>query len=93
MPQSEASSVGGQRSSYREILVSTLLIGGSSGVNVLISLLRVKAFALLLGPAGVGLLGVLQSLADLVRSAAELGINSSGVSLTPPPVATSAGSP
>lgn len=79
MPQPEASSVGGQRTSYREILVSTLLIGGSSGVNVLISLLRVKAFALLLGPAGVGLLGVLQSLADLVRSAAELGINSSGV--------------
>lgn len=67
------------RSSYREILVSTLLIGGSTGVNAVVSLLRTKAFALLLGPSGVGLLGVLTSLADVARSAAELGINSSGV--------------
>ena len=35
--------------------------------------------ALLLGPAGFGLMGILTTIADLTRSLAEMGINNSGV--------------
>lgn len=65
--------------SYNEIIRSSALIGGSSLVNVALGIVRTKAMAVFLGPAGFGLLGALTSIADLMRSVAELGINSSGV--------------
>ena len=57
----------------------TAWIGGSSAANLLIGLVRTKAMAMLLGPAGFGLMGVFTAIADLARSVAEMGINSSGV--------------
>jgi hypothetical protein len=44
--------------SYRSILKSTSLIGGASFINILISMIRTKFVAILLGPSGVGLLGL-----------------------------------
>lgn len=67
------------RGTYGEILRSTLLIGGSSGVGLLVGLVRAKAMAVMLGPAGFGLMGIYTSIFDLARTAAELGINGSGV--------------
>ena len=67
------------KKSYGEVLKSSTLIGAASLFNVGCSIVRAKAMALLLGPAGVGLLGLYGSIADLTRSAAGLGINSSGV--------------
>lgn len=64
---------------YGQILKSSALIGGSSVVNVAIGIVRTKAMALMLGPAGFGLMGVYGSIANLVQSIAEMGINSSGV--------------
>jgi O-antigen/teichoic acid export membrane protein len=46
---------------------------------MLFGIIRTKAMAVLLGPSGVGLLGIYVSISDLVRSVAGLGINSSGV--------------
>lgn len=66
-------------SGYTGILRSTALIGGSTLVNVGIGVVRAKLVALWLGPAGVGLMGAYGAVADLSRSIAELGINSSGV--------------
>lgn len=65
--------------SYQAILRSTAIVGGSSLVNIAVSLVRAKAIATILGPTGVGLMGALGSIADLTRSVAEVGINSSGV--------------
>ena len=65
--------------SYQEILSSTAWIGGSSVINVGIGVIRTKAMAMLLGPAGFGLMGMLTSIADLTRSIAEMGLNSAGV--------------
>ena len=48
-------------------------------VNVAVGILRVKAIALLLGPAGVGLVGLFGSILELAQSVAGMGINSSGV--------------
>lgn len=65
--------------SYSQILKSTALIGGSSVITVLFSIIRNKAMALLLGPAGVGLIGLYSSIADIAFSLAGLGIQASGV--------------
>lgn len=43
----------GERS-YTQILKATALIGGSSVITVLFAIIRNKAIAILLGPAGVG---------------------------------------
>jgi len=64
---------------YGQILKSSALIGGSSAVTISIGIVRTKAMAVLLGPAGVGLLGLYSSILDLTLSIAALGINSSGV--------------
>src|SRR5215471_16232594 len=68
-----------ERHSYGQILKSSALVGGSSAVNVAMGIVRTKAMAILLGPAGVGLFGLYSSIADLTQSIAGMGINSSGV--------------
>jgi antigen flippase len=68
-----------EKQSYGEILTSSVLIGGSSILNIAVGIVRTKAMAVLLGPAGVGLLGLYGSIADLSQNFAGMGINSSGV--------------
>ncbi len=46
---------------------------------MVLAIVRGKAVAMLLGPAGIGFWGMYQGLADVTRSLAGLGINSSGV--------------
>jgi antigen flippase len=75
----EPATHGGRAEGYAQILRSTALIGGSSAINVAIGIFRTKAMALLLGPAGFGLLGLFSSVADVVQSLAGMGIQSSGV--------------
>jgi len=65
--------------SYGRILKSSALIGGSSILKIGLGIVRTKAMALILGPAGVGLLGLYGSIGDLAQSIAGMGINSSGV--------------
>ena len=50
-----------------------------SVLNIAIGIVRTKAMAMLLGPAGFGLAGLYSSIADLTQSIAGMGINSSGV--------------
>jgi antigen flippase len=69
----------GKGRSYGQILKSSALVGGSQVVNIAIGIVRTKAMAILLGPAGFGLFGLYGSIADLTQSIAGLGINSSGV--------------
>jgi PST family polysaccharide transporter len=66
-------------SSYGQILKSTAMIGGSSLVNVGFSVVRMKALAVLLGPSGVGLMAMYNSMLELTQTLAGLGIQSSGV--------------
>ncbi|WEX74995.1 O-antigen translocase [Sinorhizobium numidicum] len=74
---SRASSGGEQ--TYTQILKSTTLIGGSSLINVAFAITRNKTIALLLGPAGVGLMGLYSSIADVAYAVAGFGIQASGV--------------
>jgi Membrane protein involved in the export of O-antigen and teichoic acid len=67
------------KKSYGQILKSSAVIGGSTAFNMLFSIIRNKAMAVLLGTSGFGLLGLYVSISDVVRSVAGLGINTSGV--------------
>ncbi len=66
-------------SSPRQIFKSTALIGGAQVINMGIGIVRTKALALMLGPAGMGLAGLYMSATGLIGSVAGLGLNASGV--------------
>jgi antigen flippase len=62
-----------------EALKSTSIIGGSTAIVILIRMVRVKVLAILLGPGGVGLEAIYDSVISLSRTAVDLGVSSSGV--------------
>jgi PST family polysaccharide transporter len=64
---------------YRSILKASSLIGGASLINLLIGMVRVKFVAVLLGPAGVGLMGTYVTITTLVNTVSGMGISTSGV--------------
>lgn len=64
---------------YGQILKSSILVGGSSAANIVIGVVRAKAMAILLGPAGLGLAGLYGSVMDITATVAGMGVNSSGV--------------
>lgn len=66
-------------SSYGQILTSSAIVGGAQGINYVVGLVRTKFVAVLLGPAGVGLVGVYVSTVGLIQTFAQCGINQSGV--------------
>ena len=78
-PASGAAAPDVGESSYFQILRSSILIGGSSAVVLVIAIIRTKATAVLLGPAGMGLAGLFSSVLDLATSLAGMGMKSSGV--------------
>ncbi len=65
--------------SYKQIAKSTSIFGGSQFVNILLGIVRTKVLAVLLGTTGVGLNGMFQSIADLMRSLTGLGLSFSSV--------------
>lgn len=78
-PMQEAEAATGGKSSYGQILKSSAWIGGSSLLTIGIGVIRTKAMAVMLGPAGFGLMGLYSSIIDLVLALAGMGIGSSGV--------------
>jgi len=65
--------------SYKKIIKSTSIIGGSQVFTIILGIFRTKVVAILLGPTGVGIVGILQTIIDMVRNATGFGINFSGV--------------
>src|SRR5260370_39798237 len=65
------------RHSYGQILKSSALIGFSTVVNLAIGIVRTKAMAVWLGPAGFGLMGLDSSIGGLAQSIACMGIDAS----------------
>ena len=66
------------QASYSTILRSSAIIGGAQFTNILIGLVRIKMVALLLGPAGIGLLGFYTNLIQIAATVSGLGINTTG---------------
>lgn len=67
-----------ERTSHRQILRSTSIIGGASIINILVGMARTKVAATLLGPAGVGLVGLLQNVLATSAAAVGLGLGPAG---------------
>ena len=68
--------------SYRSILKGTSLFGGVQVFQVLVSLVRGKLVAMLLGPAGMGISALFTSSATTLQRFASLGLNSAIVKET-----------
>jgi O-antigen/teichoic acid export membrane protein len=80
--QPQAASAGtanAHSSSYRQIFKATAVLGGVQVFNVLAGIVRTKVLASLLGPAGMGLIGMYQSATAVVGTIAGMGITQSGV--------------
>lgn len=65
--------------SYPHILRYTGLFGGVQGLNIMVSLVRNKLVAMLLGPDGMGLVSLFNSTLKLLSDTTNLGIPMSGV--------------
>jgi PST family polysaccharide transporter len=65
--------------SHRDVFRSSAVIGGSSAINMIIGIVKVKVLAVLLGPAGIGLMGLYQNIMGMASTLAGCGIGSSGV--------------
>lgn len=68
-----------ENDSYKHILKSTGIIGGSQIVVILIGIVRTKVIALILGPLGYGISSSLQATIDMMRQATGFGLNYSAV--------------
>ena len=64
---------------YRSIFKATSLFGGLQVYQILISIIKSKFAAVLLGPAGVGIIGLYHSATQLIQSLSAMGLASSAV--------------
>ncbi len=65
--------------SYRHTLKYTSIFGSVQGLNILMGLVRNKLVALLLGPAGMGLISLYNSTTTLISNGTSFGLSMSGV--------------
>ena len=68
-----------QQTSYRQIMKATSLFGGVQVFQIIISVIRSKFVAVLLGPAGMGVVGLLTSTTGFVSALTNFGLGTSAV--------------
>lgn len=68
-----------ERNSYKEIIKATSIFGGTQFIGILVSIVRSKLVAIFLGPAGMGIVGLLTSTTDLIGSLTNFGLRTSAV--------------
>lgn len=67
------------KSSYKQMMKATSLFGGVQIFNIIISIIRSKFVAVLLGPAGMGISGLLTSTTGLISGLTNFGLGTSAV--------------
>lgn len=67
------------KKSYQQILKTTSLFGGVQVFSILISIVRTKLIAVFIGPAGMGIIALLNSTLGVLSSISGLGIETSAV--------------
>jgi O-antigen/teichoic acid export membrane protein len=65
--------------SYRQILKATSIFGGVQFFQILIGIIRSKIIAVLLGPVGMGLAGLLQAGTGMIASLTNFGLSTSAI--------------
>ena len=68
-----------EKGAYGQVLKYTGIFGGVQGLNVIVSLVRNKIAALLLGPGGMGLISLFNATVAFVSQATGFGISMSAV--------------
>jgi len=64
---------------YRQIFKATSIFGGVQVFNILIAIIKSKVIAVLLGPAGMGIQGLLTSTTGLIAGLTNFGLGTSAV--------------
>ena len=67
------------KSSYRQIMKVTSIFGGVQVFQIIIGIIRSKFIAVLLGPAGMGLAGLLQAGTSMIASLTSFGLSTSAI--------------
>jgi len=67
------------QSAYRQIIKATSLFGGVQIIQIIIQVIRSKVIAVLLGPAGMGIAGLLNSTTNLIGGLTNFGLGTSAV--------------
>ena len=68
-----------EQKSYRQIFKATSLFGGVQGFKVIISIIRSKVIAVLLGPTGMGIMSLLTATTSLISVATNFGLGVSAL--------------
>jgi O-antigen/teichoic acid export membrane protein len=68
-----------QQSSYRQVMKATSIFGGVQVFQIIIAIVRSKFIAVLLGPAGMGIAGLLNATLSLVAALTNFGLGTSAV--------------
>lgn len=68
-----------QPNSYKQIVKATSLFGGVQVFNIIIAIIRSKFIAVLLGPTGMGIAGLLTSTTGLISGLTNFGLGTSAV--------------
>lgn len=68
-----------EQKSYRQILKATSIFGGVQAFNVIISILRSKVIAVIIGPAGMGIVNLFISSTGFISSLTNFGLGTSAV--------------
>lgn len=76
--QEKAPAEASRKTSYRDILHSTSLLGAVGIVSIVIGMVRTKVVAALLGPAGIGVLGLASHIMQIGGLVGGLGFSSAG---------------
>jgi O-antigen/teichoic acid export membrane protein len=67
------------KSSYLQIVKATSIFGGMQFLNIIISIVRTKLIAIFIGPAGMGIISLLNSALNMVSGITGLGIETSAI--------------
>lgn len=67
------------QASYRQIIKATSVFGGVQVFSIAINIVRTKFIAVLLGPAGTGIAGLLNSTTGLISGLTNFGLGTSAV--------------
>jgi PST family polysaccharide transporter len=68
-----------QRQSFRSIFYATSLFGGVQSFQIIVSVVKAKILAVLLGTAGIGVLGLYSTALELINNITALGLPQSAV--------------
>jgi len=68
-----------EKNESKEALRATGIIGGGQVFNILIGMIRTKFVAIILGPSGVGIVGLLTTATNVIQNVSSFGLTVSGV--------------